>query len=387
MVVGIDWAYMHIMMGTGFVIAQFVAHVTAHGLGVPTEPSIIDFMVQDVCLDSEGRVIPGMSPVDRGCRRRRNLRSGDLIPYHLTKVIEGGVACGKRRLIRDNLLWTHNGVTRVVGAVQIEKDACKRSTPIPAYYSVRWADDEFGFIMGAWSRGDDGGSVGGGLTPQCAKAPHTSRRFFRNWVLASARVPKPGEIGFGVFSKLGSFHGLPPEDADCPTRYPSRYLAAWTRDQFHYSSGLSLDTIVSHPYSQTDDKGETPGRGKQMERTYWTREFGQSRWESWKREDYYGRKAKKTATELAESFNETGTCSPPMSISGMVTPSLRLSPMEQRNGVYSQVATDISTGERHRWIMAACQDMTETIDPVNRGGDPYPSTEPVTERFWDYWTE
>jgi hypothetical protein len=348
---------------------------------------IIDFLVQDVCLDAAGRIIPGMSPVDPRCTARRNVRSGDLLPYHLTKVIEGGVGCGKRRLIRDNVLWRHNGVDRVVGAVQIEKDACSRSEPIPAYYSVRWADEKFAFIMGAWSRGQDGGSVGGGLTPECAKAPHTSRRFFRNWVLSSSQVPEVDSVGFGVFEKLGSFHGLPPMDADCPARYPSKYLAIWSRKPFRYSSGHALDTIISHPYSQVDVSGHTPGRGKQMERTYWTKEFGQSRWESWKREDYYGRKAEKSATELAESFNEVGVCSPPASISGMVTPGLKLSPIEQNNGIYSQVATDTRTGESHRWIMANCQDMTETIDPLHSEGDPYPSTEPVTSRFWDYWAE
>ncbi|WP_313737950.1 hypothetical protein [Sphingobium yanoikuyae] len=41
---------------------------------------------------------------------------------------------------------------------------------------------------------------------------------------------------------------------------------------------------------------------RQMERTYWTREFGQVRWEEWKRDDYTRSRDGKSASEMAESF-------------------------------------------------------------------------------------
>ncbi|WP_312312380.1 hypothetical protein [Sphingobium yanoikuyae] len=366
--------------------AGFSPPIYAAPPGPESKPDIEDYLAQDVCLDPRGKVIIGLIPTDARCTSRRNLTSNDKIPYHLTKVLpEGTQICGRRRLIRDNILWSRGGANRVVGAVQIEKDGCQTSAPIPAYYSVRWYDSDYAFIMGAWSRGQDGGIVGGGLTPQCAKAPSTSRRYFRNWLLSSSDIPAEGKYGFAIGQKKSSLTSLPALNSACPAEYPSRFLAVWTRGNFKFTSGKTMNAIVSHPYSQVDGSGLSYGRGKQMERTYWTREFGQSRWESWKRDDYFGRKANKSAQELAESFNETGICSKPFELRGNVTKGLKLGPIEFNGGVYSQLATDLTTGESHRWIMAACQDMTATIDPINPGGDPMPDTQPVTPRFWEFW--
>ena len=82
----------------------------------------------------------------------------------------------------------------------------------------------------------------------------------------------------------------------------------------------------------------------------------------------------KSASEMAESFADVGTCSKPFELKGAVTKGLTLGPVEQINGIYSQVATDVRTGEKHRWIMATCQDMTATIAPQDPKGDPMPAT-------------
>ncbi|MDH2131121.1 hypothetical protein N5J77_08310 [Sphingobium yanoikuyae] len=73
-------------------------------------PEIVDFLVQDVCLNNSGDIIVGMIPTDARCKNRRDLTSADRMPYHLTKVVpQNAVDCGARRTIRDNILWQYRG--------------------------------------------------------------------------------------------------------------------------------------------------------------------------------------------------------------------------------------------------------------------------------------
>lgn len=347
---------------------------------------IIDFMVMDVCLDGDGQVMPGISPLDASCTLRRDIRPGDRAPYHLTRYLDNPPPCDRRRTIRDNVLMEHEGTERVLGAVMIQRGTCKPDpAPIPAYYSVRWADEKFGFIMGAWSRGRDGGKVGGGITRECERDPASSSRHFRNWLLAPANGLKDGEVGYQAINKWSSFDGLPDLGAPCPTQYRARYLAIWTRGDFQYASGAVLNTILSHPYSQADETGTTPRNGRQMERTYWTRELGQTRWENWKREDFRNRKIDKSALDLSEESASVHSCTPPFPIVGKATPGIKLGPLEERDGIFSQVLTNLRTGEKHRWYMSNCQDVTEIVPPADPNGDPYPDTTTVIPEFWDFW--
>lgn len=73
-------------------------------------PEIVDFLVQDVCLNDNGNIIVGMIPTDARCKNRRDLTSADRMPYHLTKVVpQNALDCGARRTIRDNIPWQYRG--------------------------------------------------------------------------------------------------------------------------------------------------------------------------------------------------------------------------------------------------------------------------------------
>ncbi len=43
---------------------------------------IFDYLVQDVCLDPQGHVLLGVSPVDAACAHHRDIRIGERLPYH-----------------------------------------------------------------------------------------------------------------------------------------------------------------------------------------------------------------------------------------------------------------------------------------------------------------
>jgi hypothetical protein len=152
---------------------------------------------------------------------------------------------------------------------------------------------------------------------------------------------------------------------------------------FKYRSGVTLDTLLSHPYSQSDVTGTTPGKGAQMERTYWTREFGEVRWENWKRDDYVDKEGK-TAVQLAHTAFGENYCSKPFEMPSQPTPGIRLGPIES-NGAYSQTLTDLKSGEQHRWYMAGCLDLTNLVIARTPGGDPYPQTSMLPAKFWEFW--
>ncbi|MBD8554470.1 hypothetical protein IFT84_07995 [Rhizobium sp. CFBP 8762] len=354
------------------------------------DADLFDFMVMNVCVDGSDQAIPGLSPISPDCKRQRDIRESDAVPYHLTSFGQDAIKCPGHVTVNDNLPVTRNGVVRVVKTVRVDYQNCRpKNAPVPAYYSVRWFDDQFAFIMGAWSRGKDGGKVGGGITPQCEAAGDTSRttsrRYFRNWVLFDRATAASGKTGFEAFSKASAIHGLPALDSACPAEYRARYLAVWTRGQYTYRSGATLETLISHPYSQSDATGTTPAGGKQMERTYWTREFGQSRWENWKRDDYTNKKSGETAVELAKATFSSGECGKPFAMVSEPTPGITLGPIEE-NGTYSQTLTDRRTGQTHRWYMAGCQDITNVVQPQNKNGDPYPDFSVINPKFWEFWS-
>jgi hypothetical protein len=346
--------------------------------------TIADYMLMEVCVDAHDHVVEGLTPVSPGCEHRRQIRESDPIPYHLSGFDHESGKCPGHTTIHDNLPLTHDGVTRIVSFVRVGYELCgEPKEPEPAYYSVRWVDGDYGFLMGAWGRGKGEGTVGGGITPSCKLGPATSGRYFRDWPIGPRIVEKTGEVGYAIFSKASAIHGLPPLDSPCPASYDSRFLSLWTRGMFKYRSGVTLDTLLSHPYSQTDPTGTTPGRGAQMERTYWTREFGEVRWENWKRDDYADRDHK-TAIQLARQAFAQDYCSKPFDMSAHPTPGIKLGPIES-DGAYSQTLTDLTTGEQHRWFMAGCLDLTNLVTARTPGGDPYPQTSQLPAKFWDFW--
>lgn len=366
--------------------AGLIALALGAALPARAEPvDMRDYMIQDVCLDATGAVMPGVAPGDPRCTEHRDIREGERVPYHLAAA---GVPlrCDARQTFRDNVPFTRNNRERVVGFVTIDRKPCVSGDPwVTAYLSVRWFDDRYAFIMGMWTRGADGGRYGGGVTPTCDADPASSERYYRNWVLADYRNLANGEVGFKVFEKRGQLLDLSRPGDPCPAAYPNRILALWTRGDFTFTNGQKLNAIISHPYSQADQAGLAPGRSGQMERTYWTREFGQTRWENWKREDWVNKKLGKAAPELAEDYFRAEHCSPPYELKGEVTPGLILGPIEQKDGLFTQLATDKATGESHRWYLAGCQETTVIVPPADPAGDPYPSLEAAGERFLDLW--
>jgi hypothetical protein len=202
----------------------------------------------------------------------------------------------------------------------------------------------------------------------CADRQNSSQRFFRGWVIAPFDVPDIGSTGFGVFpSKL---HAGDPAEAmgACATRY-NRGLTTWLVRDFTYKSSRKLTSVISSHYSRSSPDGKSPGDAMQVEQTFWTREFGLSRWEKWAREDWIHPRSKNTAGELALRLKQAGRCSNPAE--GIITfnDRMQLVSPSQSSGRYEQTIRNPDTGEEHRWFMTLCEDYTNAVAAPAEAGN------------------
>jgi hypothetical protein len=175
-------------------------------------------------------------------------------------------------------------------------------------------------------------------------------------------VPALGTAGSGVFpSKLNT--GDPAKLATaCAQRY-NRGLTTWFTTKFQFKSNLNLVSIVSSHYSRSSKSGETPGEAMQVEQTYWTREFGLSRWEKWAREDWVHPRSGQAAPVLAARIAAAGRCSRPGLDAVTYNDKLQVSATSPDTKAYSRVIRDGETGETHTWYMTLCEDYTNAAVP------------------------
>jgi hypothetical protein len=350
--------------------------------------SIADFMIMQVCVDDGGRVIPGMSPVDRGCVRRRKIGPDDAIPYELHNFRPHARGCAGElgSIAKVNLPVERHGVTRIVSSYEHDlsaecaaaglADAAARAEPsagdadAQAGYapsggarptrgggaSVQWFDDKYGFIMGSWSPVALSSFVGA----TCGQGSHSSQRFAHGWVIAPTTVPTTrGVYGYQTFR--GALEaGTPDASRDCSGATHAGFTT-WVRDQFTFTSNLTLDAIMSEHYSQASDAGDAPGRAEQVERTYWTKEFGVSRWEKWSRDDWVNSRNGMTAQQQGQALYRSGDCDPPYVVDAAVSRDLGYHRSSEA-GAYTRQVSQPGEGS-HVWYMTLCEDYTNVVKP------------------------
>jgi hypothetical protein len=267
-------------------------------------------------------------------------------------------------------------VTRIVSFYDQARDgdAGDGDTPFTKGVSIQWHDDAYGFIMGSWSPV----ALSNFESPLCAANATNSRRFFRGWVLAPRILPPPRQPGWGVFpaANRASKAGVPM--GGCAAHY-RRALTLWIVDDVAFRAAR-LRAVVSHHYASVDREGIAPGPAEQVERTYWTKEFGLTRWEKWSREDWRHPHSQRSAGELGAALFERDRCGRPYSLPAAINAGTAMEPVRD-DGAYSQVAIDPRTGERHRWFVTLCEDYTNLAPspPASFRGAANAKIEPA---FW-----
>ena len=289
------------------------AAFAAVGEPMVADPAIIrDFMVQNVCLDASGTVLPGRSPLDPGlpCPKQRDLEPGESLPYHKhdhpSPDHARNLPFGYQR---------HDSVPVATAELGIVVE-----------HSFDFGPPE-GRRFGIFDRGSDGGDVvvispgvasiaategGGGpfglWVGECSGAL-TASAFARSWLIAefaaSEDAPlQPGETVAWLNGVLGS------GAASCPRRFNAAYTR-WRVAPFRYraASGqgepVALATLISDHYGGAD-----PATADHVERFYFTRELGGTRWERWQNVKGNRRFGPAVIAERAAGFAATGRCSP-----------------------------------------------------------------------------
>ena len=338
---------------------------------VANEATIEDFMIMDVCTDAQNKILPATAPGMSSCLRHRNVASGEALPYHLHDFPKpNSTACKTRlgSLSKDNIPIVKNGVERIVSFYDRGVDhSCPDAHPDDPTFnqfdgaskeggSLQYFDKEYGFIMGSWSTV----SFSYWRTPLCAVGPDTSQRFMRGWVIAPFKLPPlNAPPGWGTFeSKLEN--GDPNKaKLGCPESFNTQFTS-WVRSNFTFKSGVTFDTLISDHYSRASSSKDGPGASEQMERTYWTNEFGLSRWEKWARDDWQHPRNGQSALELGKKLVQSGSCSNPFHLPEHVTPELSTTGSTEQ-GVYAEVLRNSSTGETHTWYMTLCRDYSNVV--------------------------
>ncbi len=272
----------------------------------PSE-TVRNFMIQNVCLDDTRRVIERVSPVDgdRRCVGQRNLRPGENLFYH--KHDHPAAAAAPRGNQRHD------------------------SFPVETAQFGIVIEHSFDFGVGEGRRFgffDEGRGDGGDitlLTPQASSfaATEDGGGGFQLFVGADCReeVGAAALAGSWIIALLdpsGTLRGetvarLNDLKEGRQSKCPARLNAAFTRwyvqpMTYRAAAGqgtpFTLSTLISEHYG-----GEHPKSADHVERFYFTRELGSTRWERWQNpsvsHSFSADQLAKAASDLALS----GRCS------------------------------------------------------------------------------
>ena len=278
-----------------------------------------DFMIQNVCLDATGAVVEGVSPIDgdRRCVAQRDLRPGENLPYHKhDHPASGAEAQASRGYQRSN------------------------SFPVATAAFGTVVEDSFDFGEGDGRRfgvfdagSGDGGNVillssgaasfamtedGGGGFQLFVGAKCQGRvdaaALTNSWLIARLDADRSMPLMGQAVARLKDLGEA--RQANCPARFDAAFTR-WRVQPVRYraadgqGAAVTLTTLISEHYG-----GARPDSADHVERFYFTRELGATRWERWQNlsrsRDFSAAELTKKAAALAAS----GRCSKAASPSG-----------------------------------------------------------------------
>jgi hypothetical protein len=354
--------------------------------------------------DPASAIKQGVAPGDVACPYSRQIAEGETPPYTLRDYatnyeIAAAASCpgSYGPLLRANVPVTLNGATRTVtfsqtggaticlSAAQVGGNAGLSDTSVQSTD----ATTSYGFIMG--SSGPNGISLNDGFNlfangattgaipnpPVCRTAtPYAAARFANSWLVGKSPVSAtlPGPIQFATVNMQNltpdTFANMQATGVACSTPDVGSFHI-WRIDWFMFFSGRQMPAVIAAHYAQASANNAGPGDAQQMERTYWTREFGLSRWEKWTRGDLVVNGiAAKTQSKTLLSH---ATCAQTGRAAG--TPyALLANPLDSHtsgavtisavNGVYQKMVGP--DGVVQTWYMTLCSDYTN-IDRSTTG--------------------
>lgn len=238
--------------------------------------AVMDFLIQDVCTDAQGRAVGG-DPAT--CDRHRDLRPLERVPYLRTDNEAGLLYLGitahpvlspypSRRLSRVAVPKEFGGDD--IATAFRDFDPCAPGACTPRFrdgYDILEAEGDFVSIVGTSDPGlNDQVFWRAGCWGGIEKASNTED----SWLVFPTDIFK--RPSGAALARLQITQG---------TRCPWFFNEAYTEwrmlpQKVTFTTGKRLEAIRSDHFG-----GRSPARADHIERFYFTREYGFTRWERW----------------------------------------------------------------------------------------------------------
>jgi hypothetical protein len=267
-------------------------------------------MIQNVCIGANGAVLPGRDPLQTGtlCPKQRDLQPGEKLPYHKHDHPSPDHA-------RNSPLGyqRHDSMPVATAELGVVVEQSFDFGPPDGRFGVFDHSSDGGDVVvlspGAASIGATGGGGGpfGLWVGECSGAL-TAGALTRSWLIAEfaaiGATPLQGETIARLNGVLGG------GGATCPRRLNAAFTR-WRVAPFRYRAApgqgepITLTSLISDHYGGAD-----PATADHVERFYFTRELGGTRWERWQNVKGNARFGAALIAERASAFAATGRCAP-----------------------------------------------------------------------------
>jgi hypothetical protein len=333
-------AVLHLPLVGLLLVGSSVFAADGGGSWVGSAVIIHDLMIQNVCLDRSGAVLEGVSPVDgdRRCVTQRDLMPGEKLPYHkhdhpnmpgragspqgYQRHDSFPVETGQFGIVVEHSFDFGGGGGRQFGVFDAGRgdggDVTLLSSQAASFAATEDGGGGFQLFVG----------------PECRDRV-SAAGLTRSWiiVLLDPNAPLRGE----TVARLNDLKEG--RQSECPARLNVAFTQ-WRTEPVTYRTGegqgvpVRLTTLISEHYG-----GERPESADHVERFYFTRELGSTRWERWQNLSHSRDFSSDQLTKAASDFAATGRCSKPNMPAG---------------GAF---------------VMIDCREWTRIVRPENAGGD------------------
>ncbi len=297
-------------LAAALLIAAIASTAAAAAQIVATPDTIRDFMIQNVCLGANGAVLAGVSPIDgnRRCIAERDLRPGERLPYHKddhpSPDQRAGAPLGYQR--HDSFPVETAGFGTVVehsfdfgvgggrrfGIFDTGSDGGDITILSPGVVSIGATED---------------GGAGFQLFVGECTGPVGAAALTHSWIVAEFDPARPEPLEGDTIARLNDL--TVGHQETCPARFNPAFTR-WRVAPFPYRAApgqgtpITLTTLISEHYG-----GASRATADHVERFYFTRELGGTRWERWQNASGNARFSAAKIAEMAAWFAGTGRCS------------------------------------------------------------------------------
>jgi hypothetical protein len=260
-----------------------IAAFTAAPAALAVTAEVRDFLIQDVCVNAQDQPVAG-DPYF--CGARRDLRLGEQVPYIHTDNENGAIyqSVFSFPVLSPNLSDPN---PRVVVAKEFggndaftafrDFDRCTNGNCTPVYrdgYDVAEMNGAYVSFVGTSDPGINNQSF---WRKGCPKGTHDPSWNEDGWILFPANITQ------GAQGNVTHDLNITTNDA-CPSSFNAAHVAwDYLSQPLAYTSGKAMTTITSHHFAGTGTNNATS-----FEKFYFTKEYGFTRWEAWRRSDQCG---------------------------------------------------------------------------------------------------